>query len=144
MTACGLRSTSRRSSARSSNSARGCSAWPRLFGMTMRNRLTRWFRRQSLARKLTTAVLLTSGVALVAASATFAAYDYSTTRARVVRDVAMVAAVLGSNSTAALAFEDNRAAGEVLRGAAVLDAIVSARLFTPDGKEIASYVRPQE
>ena len=44
--------------------------------MNMLKKLGIWFRRQSLARKLTTTALITSGVTLLAACFVFAAYDY--------------------------------------------------------------------
>ena len=70
----------------------------------MANSLGTWFRRQSVARKLTTSVVTTTAVMLLAASAVFVAYDYVTLRSRLVRDVTMLADILGTNSTAALTF----------------------------------------
>ena len=107
----------------------------------MPNKLTTWFRRQSLARKLTASVMLTAGGTLVIACTVLAAYDYSSTRARFVQDVTTIADVIGTNSTGALAFGDQRAAAETLHGLAVLDHIVSAELFTSDGRGVASYTR---
>ena len=40
------------------------------------NSLGSWFRRQSVARKLTTTAVITSGVTLLAACTVFAIYDY--------------------------------------------------------------------
>src|SRR5258708_39718213 len=110
--------------------------------MTIGSSVAGWFRRQSLARKLTAAVLVTSGAALVVASAAFGAYDYYSSRERLVAEVAMVAGVLESNSTAALEFGDARAAREVLQGAAVVDAIIAARVYDRDGRPLAQWNRP--
>jgi two-component system sensor histidine kinase/response regulator len=107
----------------------------------MPSSLNAWFRRQSVARKLTTNVLITSTVTLVAACAAFAIYDYSSARARVVVDVTTIADVVGVNSTAALTFNDAKGAGETLQALAVNEHILGARLFGLDGTPLAVYVR---
>jgi signal transduction histidine kinase/CheY-like chemotaxis protein len=103
--------------------------------------LNAWFRRQSVARKLTTNVLITSTATLVAACAVFAIYDYSSARARLVNDVTTIADVVGVNSTAALTFNDAHAAGETLQALSVNDHILAARLFGTDGTPLAVYAR---
>src|ERR1700682_2508941 len=95
-----------RPSARGCTSALDCSGSPKSYGMVMFNSLNAWFRRQSVARKITTTGLTTSGVALIAACAVFATEDYVTLRSRLVRDVTMLADIVGTNSTAALTFKD--------------------------------------
>jgi signal transduction histidine kinase/CheY-like chemotaxis protein/HPt (histidine-containing phosphotransfer) domain-containing protein len=101
-----------------------------------------WFSRQSLTRKLTTTALVTTGVTLLAACAVFAAYDYINQRARLIRDVALLADIVGTNSTAALTFGDAAGAAETIRATAVNDHILNARLFTRAGVALATYVRP--
>ncbi len=108
----------------------------------MPNRLVTWFRRQSVERKLTTSALATSGVALLVASVAFATYDYVNSRSRLVRDVTMLADIVGANSTAALAFKDAEAATETLRATAVNAHILDAQLVTRDGVLLATYTRP--
>ena len=103
--------------------------------------LNAWFRRQSVARKLTTNVLISSTATLVAACAAFAIYDYSRARARVVADVTTIADVVGVNSTAALTFNDATGAGETLQALAVNEHILGARLFGLDGTPLAVYAR---
>jgi len=107
----------------------------------MRNKLASWIRRQSLARKLTASVMITAGGTLLIACGVLAAYDYTSARARFVQDVTAIADVIGTNSTGAIAFGDQRAAGETLRGLQVLDHIVDAQLFTSDGRRFAAYTR---
>src|SRR5580700_12210827 len=107
----------------------------------MPSSLSTWFRRQSVARKLTTNVLITSTATLVAACAAFAVYDYSSARARLVNDVTTIADVVGVNSTAALTFNDAHAAGETLQALSVNDHILGARLFGLDGTPLAVYAR---
>src|SRR5712671_5664069 len=101
-----------------------------------------WFRHQSVGRKLTTTALITSGVTLIAACTVFAVYDYVNLRSRLVRDVTMLADIVGTNSTAALTFKDGAAAAETLRATAVNEHIRNARLFSRDGTLLATYVRP--
>jgi two-component system, sensor histidine kinase and response regulator len=101
-----------------------------------------WFRRQSVARKLTTTALGTCGAALVTACAVFGVYDYLNSRARLIRDVTMLADVVGANCAAALTFTDATAASETLRAMAVNGHILDGRLFTRDGAVLATYMRP--
>ena len=108
----------------------------------MTTRLAAWFRRQSVDRKLTAMVLCTTGVTLVVACVVFAVYDYVTSRSRLVRDVAMMADVVGSNSTAALSFSDAGTASETLSAMARNPHIRDARLFLHDGTVLATYRRP--
>jgi len=78
----------------------------------------------------------------VAACTVFVTYDYVTQRQRLVRDVTILADIVGTNSTAALTFRDATAAAETLRVTAVNDHITSARLFTRDGSLLSTYMRP--
>jgi two-component system, sensor histidine kinase and response regulator len=109
----------------------------------MVNQLRLWFARQRLAHKLTAVVLMVSGVTLVVACTALLIYDYSASRVRLVREVTTLADVIGSNSTGALAFGDARAAAETLATASVDGHIISARLFTRDGVQLAAYAREQ-
>jgi signal transduction histidine kinase/CheY-like chemotaxis protein len=104
--------------------------------------LATWFRRQPLRRKLTATVLSTSAVTLITGCVVFATYDYIDARARLVRDVTLLADMLGTNSIAPLTFSDATAAAETLRATAVNEHIDSARLYMPNGSLLASYVRP--
>jgi two-component system sensor histidine kinase/response regulator len=106
------------------------------------NSIGTWFRRQSVARKLTATALTISGLTLVAASTVFATYDYINSRSRLVRDVTMLADIVGTNSTAALTFKDAAAAAETLRATAVNEHVIDAQLFTRDGTLLATFRRP--
>jgi signal transduction histidine kinase/CheY-like chemotaxis protein len=108
----------------------------------MGNNVSAWFRRQSVARKLTTTALITTGVALIGACTVFATYDYVSSRSRLVRDVTMIADVVGANSIAALTFQDATAAIDTLQVTVVNEHILDARLFTRDGALLATYMRP--
>jgi len=103
--------------------------------------LATWFRRLPVRRKLTATVLSTSAVTLIAGCVVFATYDYIDARSRLVRDVTLLADMLGTNSIAPLTFNDATAAAETLRATAVNEHIDSARLYMPNGSLLASYVR---
>jgi signal transduction histidine kinase/ActR/RegA family two-component response regulator len=103
--------------------------------------LVTWFRRQPVRRKLTATVLCTSAVTLITGCVVFATYDYIDARSRLVRDVTLLADMLGTNSIAPLTFNDATAAAETLRATAVNEHIESARLYMPNGALLASYDR---
>jgi hypothetical protein len=108
----------------------------------MFNRAGAWFREQSVGHKLTTTAVATTGVTLIAACTVFLTYDYVTQRSRLVRDVILLADIAGTNSTAALTFEDAAAAADTLRAIAINEHIVAARLFKRNGTLLATYLRP--
>jgi signal transduction histidine kinase/DNA-binding response OmpR family regulator len=60
------------------------------------------------------------------------------------RDLTMLAEVLGSNSTAAMTFTDSSVAGEVLQAASDNEHILAARVYRSDGQPFATYLRPSE
>ena len=72
------------------------------------------FRNLSIRRKLTLIVMITTCTAILLACLAFLAFDIHTERQFRARDLETLAKVLGSNSTAALTFNDPAAAREVL------------------------------
>jgi signal transduction histidine kinase/CheY-like chemotaxis protein len=98
--------------------------------------------RLSLADKLTAIGAATAALALLITAAAMLVYDYTSQRAVLVRDTAMLAEVVGTNSTAALAFADARVASETLAAVAANPHIVSAAVHEPDGRVLALYQRP--
>jgi len=103
---------------------------------------TRWFRALPLARKLTVLAISTSGLALILVSAVLVIYDDASSRDRLVRDTDLLAQVVGANSTAALAFNDPKAARETLAALAVNAHVASALILLPDGTTFAEYSKP--
>jgi signal transduction histidine kinase/DNA-binding response OmpR family regulator/HPt (histidine-containing phosphotransfer) domain-containing protein len=103
--------------------------------------LSTWYPRLSLAKKLTGIGVVTSTVSLVVAAATLMAFDLSNARHRLVRDVGMLADVVGTNVTAAITFADNKGATEIVGAVAVNDDIVSAAIWDRDGKLLARFDR---
>ena len=95
----------------------------------------------SIRQKITRLVLLTCGVAMLAACGIFATYDYATSRTSLARDLTTLAQITGSNSTAAIAFEDAQSAREILASLSVQPHIVEACIYKSDGSVFAQYSR---
>ncbi|MBI3670340.1 MAG: PAS domain S-box protein [Acidobacteria bacterium] len=97
----------------------------------------------SIRRKLTLILMTTSSVALLMAGVAFGAYDRYTFRHAKVHDLTTVADIIGSNSTAALTFNDPAAAREILAALAAKKHITSACIYTSAGYAFATYLRGQ-
>ena len=107
----------------------------------MQRRIKAWFAHVSLARKLTGISVIATFASLILACAVFFAYDFSSSRARLVRDMGVLADVIGRNSTAALAFGDAKAAEDILRGIAENKHVVSGMILTREGEMLARFDR---
>ncbi len=101
----------------------------------------RWFRDLPVARKLLAIGVATTATTVLAACVTILAYDISSSRQRLTREVELLADVIGANSTAALAFGDTSTAAEILASVAANDHIMAATIRLPDGVVFARYVR---
>lgn len=95
----------------------------------------------SIKRKLTLIIMLTSGVALLLACAAFVTYDLVLFRRSLTRNLAVLADIIGANSTAALSFDDPATAEEILAALSAEQHIVTASIYTRDGAVFATYVR---
>lgn len=107
----------------------------------MFSRLRQRFRDFSLQRKLVWIVTSTSGLALGFACAGFVLHDVWTFRAAARDNTDTLAAIVGSNTVAALTFNDAAAAGEVLAALAGEPRILAATLYK-DHRPFARYARP--
>ncbi len=92
-----------------------------------------------IQRTLMTVLLLTSGAVMLTTSAAFCAYDFFTFRQQTEHNLATLGEAIAANSTAALAFENQDDAREVLSALKAERHIVEATLFTRDGVRFASY-----
>src|SRR6266849_2996371 len=101
----------------------------------------RAFRDFSIRRKLKLTIMLTSSVALLLACTVFITYDRYTFRRGKVEDLTALADIIGSNSTAALAFSDADSAREILGALRAKQHIVAACVYGRDGRVFASYAR---
>jgi two-component system, sensor histidine kinase and response regulator len=99
------------------------------------------FRDLSIRRKLTLIVMITTCTAILLACGAFFAFDIHTLRQSRVRDLDTLADVLGSNSTAALTFNDQAAAREVLQSLSAKEHVMAAALYRVDGAIFATYIR---
>jgi two-component system, sensor histidine kinase and response regulator len=100
-----------------------------------------WYRRLPIRRKLRLVVMIASFSAVVAACGTLLAYEEITFRADMRNDLGVLAEMSGSNSTAALSFNDRQAAGELLSGLRAKRHLESAILYSADGAMFAAYHR---
>src|SRR5712664_1117583 len=95
----------------------------------------------SISRKLTWMNMLVSSAALLLACAAFIAYDMVTFREAMVRNLSTQAQIIGSNTASALLFNDPQSAENTLSALKAAHNILSAGIYTPDGRLFASYSR---
>ena len=95
----------------------------------------------SISQRLTWMNMLASGAALLLACAVFAAYDLVTFRSALVRNISIQAQIIGSNSASALLFGDPDSAKSTLSALKAAPNILSAGIYTPDGRPFAAYWR---
>jgi PAS domain S-box-containing protein len=94
-----------------------------------------------IRRKLQAIVMATSAAALLVASVVFAVFDRSTFLQAKTQDLSAAAKMVGSNSTAALAFGDARSAMEILSALRAKQHVANACIYDKNGKVFASYSR---
>ena len=99
--------------------------------------MRRW--KQSIRGKLTSVVMLTSATAVLLVCVGFVVSDLVAMRNHLSEDLLMLAEVVGSNSTAALTFEDSKAANEVLNALSAKPSITAACIYTRRGEPFARY-----
>src|SRR5580658_3740548 len=99
------------------------------------------FKNHSVSQKLTWMNMLVSGAALLLACTAFIAYDMVTFRETMVRNLSTQAQIIGSNTVAALAFNDPQSAENTLSALKAAHNILSAGIYSKDGVLFASYSR---
>ena len=102
----------------------------------------RWFRNMAIRRKLTLVIMLTSSIGLLLAGTATVFYARITFQQRMAEDLSTLAGIIGAQSTAALAFNDQASAQENLAALKAKPEIIAACIYTNDGKVFTSYVRP--
>src|SRR5712671_146583 len=95
----------------------------------------------SITKRLTRMNVLVSGAALLMACAAFVTYDWITSREAMVHNLSIQAQIAGSNSVSALLFNDRQTAENTLSALKAAPNIVSAGIYTPEGKSFAMYWR---
>ena len=99
------------------------------------------FRQTTIKRKLIALTMLTSSIALLVAFAFMIGSDYLTFRSGMVRDLRTLAAVVGTNGSSALDFDDEEFAAKTLAALAATPNITTAAIYTKDGRVLAKYLR---
>ncbi|SHG69387.1 bifunctional diguanylate cyclase/phosphodiesterase [Massilia sp. CF038] len=94
-----------------------------------------------LGRRLTQTTIITAGAALLVASLALIAVQFVSLRAAMVDDLRVQARIIGTNSSAALMFGDERAGVETLAGLAASPPVVAASIFDARGATLAHYER---
>jgi PAS domain S-box-containing protein len=96
-------------------------------------------RELSIRRKIIAVTMLTSVVVLVVAVAAFMAYDLATFRESTRRDLTTLAQVTAENSTAALAFGNDKDAADTLSSLRLEPQIIASALYDGSGKLFVWY-----
>src|ERR1700704_2956507 len=99
------------------------------------------FQDNSIIRRLTWMNMLVSGAALLLACTAFIGYDKLTFRDAMVRNLSTEAQIIGSNSVSALLFNDPQSGENTLSALKAAHNVLSAGIYTPDGRLFASYSR---
>jgi len=97
--------------------------------------------RLSFLMKIHAIVAVTVAAALLPAGVGILIYDHIQVREAMQRDADTLAGIVGSNSAAALSFEDSKTAEEILAGLRVKPAIDAAVLYLASGDMLAMYRR---
>ena len=97
------------------------------------------FKKSSINRKLTLLVMAVVAAALLLSSVAFVVNDVRVIRSSMIRQLSALADVLGSNSTAAITFDDNKSATQILSSLGVQPMVEAACIYDAEGKVFATY-----
>lgn len=92
-----------------------------------------------IKRKLMLVILLTSGFAILLMGTALITYELVTFRGALTNNIEVLAQIIGSNSTATLAFDDRENAKEILRALAAENQITAAAIYDRNGRLFASF-----
>src|SRR5438874_1306116 len=92
-----------------------------------------------IKRKLMLVILLTSGFAILLMGSALITYELVTFRSALTNNIEVLAQIIGSNSTATLAFDDRENAKEILRALAAENQITAAAIYDRNGRLFASF-----
>jgi signal transduction histidine kinase len=97
------------------------------------------FRDIPIKTKLMRVILLISGIMLFVTCSSFFVYEFYTFRQTTIQKLYTLGEIISTNSTAALAFQDNEGAEEILTALKAEPHIVAACLYDKDGKLFAQF-----
>jgi signal transduction histidine kinase/FixJ family two-component response regulator len=100
------------------------------------------FQNLSIKWKLTTIIMITTGVTILFASVAFIVKDVITSRKAIRHDLSSLARVIGLNSEGALVFFDRKTAEKNLAALRAKPDIFFACIYDNNGKVFATYHRP--
>src|SRR6266404_4952552 len=92
-----------------------------------------------IKRKLMLVILLTSGFAILLMGTALIFYEVGTFRRALSGNIEVLAQIIGSNSTAALAFDDRENANEILRALAAENQVTAAAIYDRNGQLFARF-----
>src|SRR5436853_7424605 len=98
----------------------------------------------SIKRKLMLIIMLTSSIALLLACAAFVVFELFSFRQSMKDDLSSLAGMVANTSTAALAFNDESAAQEILNSLAEQSHIVRGCIYSRTGEILALYARDNQ
>ena len=100
---------------------------------------TQYFQAFSIRKKLILAMVMTSSLGLVASAAAFFWFGALSARSDLQHEISTITDVVAAHSTAALAFNDGKAASETLQALRMDKRILAAVLSSPPGDVLAKY-----
>ena len=103
--------------------------------------ISRYFMDLSITRKLVAIINIATIIAVLFASILFGASEAFNYRRNTVEQIATLADVIGTNSTAAITFEDPALADQVLASLKADDAITQAHIYDSSGALFSAYHR---
>ena len=95
----------------------------------------------SIKRKLTLISMTATTVALLIACSAFLVYDYITFRDEHIKTLQVLADAIGTSTTAAISFSDEKSAREMMTALAATPGITRSVISGPAGHPFAEYVR---
>jgi TMAO reductase system sensor TorS len=96
----------------------------------------------SIQRKLQVIIMVPAVAALLVACGGLLAYEITDAQASLKMGLGLLAGTIAENSTAALCFDDAKAAGSLLAGLKSQPAIIRTIIYTSHWTALASYARP--
>jgi signal transduction histidine kinase/DNA-binding response OmpR family regulator len=105
--------------------------------------MVKWlnYRDLPIRAKLRLIILVTVGAALALVGAATIIYDQVSSRTSMRNALQVLADMIGSNSTAALTFDDDKTGTELLSGFKASRHVVAAYIYSSDGRPFADYHR---
>jgi len=97
----------------------------------------------SIRRRLLLLTMLTSAIGVLPGCVGYLVYDYYQERRQKMEEIQSLAAIIGTNATAALAFDDAESATKLLESLRARPHIRMGVLYRPDGAFFASYIRAE-